>query len=210
MAVHGGSGLSFGVIEALRAARPKLPFLELAHRLDRPTSGCLMVAKKRAFLKKIQLELHGKTRLHKHYDVFVHGNWPETLKEVVAPLKKNTLKSGERISQVAADGKDSKTKFSVLSQGDGISWLRAQPITGRTHQIRVHCAHKGYPVIGDTKYGDELRDKALRAPRMMLHACSLGLDIADRAKLEPGELEGFWVESELDVLMGRFAKRFSS
>lgn len=208
MAVHGGSGLSFGVIEALRAARPKLPFLELVHRLDRPTSGCLMVAKKRSFLKKIQLELHDKSRLHKYYDVFVHGNWSANIKEVTAPLKKNTLKSGERISRVAADGKDCKTKFSLLSQGDGISWLRAQPVTGRTHQIRVHCAHMGYPVIGDSKYGDELRDKALQAPRMMLHACSLGLGTIAKPKAD--DLESFWVESKLDAQMDRFAKRFFS
>jgi 23S rRNA pseudouridine955/2504/2580 synthase len=207
MAVHGGSGLSFGAIEALRSARPKQAFLELAHRLDRATSGCLLVAKKRAFLKKIQLELHGKSRLRKYYDVFVHGTWPSAVKEVTVPLMKNTLQSGERISRVSMDGKDCKTKFSIISHGDGISWLRAQPITGRTHQIRVHCAHQGYPVIGDNKYGNPVRDKALKVPRMMLHASSLGLKAITGEQKEANNLESFWVEADQDTGMAKFAKR---
>ena len=207
MAVHGGSGLSFGAIEALRSARPTQAFLELAHRLDRDTSGCLLVAKKRAYLKKIQLELHGKSRLHKYYDVFVHGTWPSAVREVTVPLMKNTLQSGERISRVSMEGKNCKTKFSVVSHAEGVSWVRAQPITGRTHQIRVHCAHQGYPVIGDSKYGDPARDKTLKAPRMMLHASHLILKAAGK-RHDDDTLEGFSVEATQDIKMATFAMRY--
>ena len=175
LAVHGGSGISLGAIEALRQLRPNARYLELAHRLDRDTSGCLMVCKKPSILKKIQKLLHSKDQLEKHYLCIVHGKWSKRKQQVNLPLVKNVLASGERISRVQADGKRSVTEYSVLEQSATMTLLAARPVTGRTHQIRVHCAASGHPIIGDTKYGDG--DKQ---PRLMLHAHRLVLPVIDQ------------------------------
>ncbi|HIG40441.1 MAG: RluA family pseudouridine synthase [bacterium] len=176
IAVHGGSGISIGVIEALRELRADDKSLELVHRLDRDTSGCLMVAKKRSRLKNLQQLLNDKTRLEKHYLAIVHGRWPKRKQHINLPLRKNTLSSGERMSIVATDGKPSRTEIDVICQNDEFSLLAVRPITGRTHQIRVHCAHTGYPIVGDEKYGNEKKDKLLKKQgfgRLMLHASRL-------------------------------------
>ncbi len=176
IAVHGGSGVSVGVIESLRQARPQDKHLELVHRLDRGTSGCLMIAKKRAYLKLLQAELHRKVRLKKLYQVIVHGNWPVRKQHINAPIAKNLLQSGERVSRVQEGGKESITEFSVISRNGDYSVLEAMPVTGRTHQIRVHCRHAGYPVVGDDKYGFKDADSKLEArgyKRLMLHAAKL-------------------------------------
>ena len=173
LAVHGGSGLSLGLIEAMRQMRPQHKFLELVHRLDRDTSGCLMLAKKRVVLTQLQALLQNKDKLQKHYVAIVHGRWPKRKQHVDAPLRKNTLASGERISTVVADGKASLTEIDVKQQDSTYSLLAVRPITGRTHQIRVHCKYIGYPIVGDTKYGLEDKDKQLprgSAGRLMLHA----------------------------------------
>lgn len=172
MAVHGGSGVSLGVIETLRQMRPESRYLELVHRLDRETSGCLMVAKKPGYLKEIQKLLQNKDELGKHYLCIVHGRWPKRKQIVNLPLAKNVLASGERISRVQADGKTSRTEYDVLESGAGLSVLAVRPITGRTHQIRVHCTASGYPIVGDSKYGDEAKDQAVPGgvKRLMLHA----------------------------------------
>ncbi|WP_246841128.1 RluA family pseudouridine synthase [Hahella sp. CCB-MM4] len=194
LAVHGGSGLSFGVIEILRAARPELHFLELVHRLDRDTSGVLMLAKKRRML----VQLHGMLqsgRVNKIYQAWVLGRWPKHKTEVTAPLRKNSLKSGERMVIVSQDGKPSETKFDILYVGDGHSLVQARPITGRTHQIRVHAQFAGHPIIGDEKYcPDEAlklyKEKGVR--RMCLHARALELKWPDKPmqRIEaPWELE---------------------
>jgi len=151
MAVHGGSGVSHGVIEALRAARPDAKFLELAHRLDRDTSGCLMLAKKRSSLKELQrLQVTGQ--VDKRYQALLDGRWRKGKQTVDVPLQKNTLKSGERLVRVDPEGKKAITHFTVLQHFSSSTLVEAKLETGRTHQIRVHAQYAGTPIVGDTKY----------------------------------------------------------
>ena len=175
-AVHGGSGLSFGVIEALRALRPDQKNLELVHRLDRDTSGCLLIAKKRSALKSLHEQLRDK-QVDKRYQALVSGVWPENRFKVKAPLIKNILKSGERMVSVnEVEGKPSETRFRILNQYQDATLVEASPITGRTHQIRVHCLHAGHPIACDDKYGDnnyDSRMQRLGLSRLFLHAHSL-------------------------------------
>ncbi|KEY57662.1 23S rRNA pseudouridine(955/2504/2580) synthase RluC [Serratia sp. DD3] len=174
-AVHGGSGLSFGVIEGLRALRPEARFLELVHRLDRDTSGVLMVAKKRSALRSLheQLRLKG---MQKDYLALVRGEWQSHCKVVQAPLLKNILQSGERIVRVNSEGKPSETRFKVEERFGHATLVKASPITGRTHQIRVHTLHAGHPIAFDDRYGDREFDRQLAATglkRLFLHAAML-------------------------------------
>lgn len=174
IAVHGGSGVSFGVIEALRRQRPLAKFLELAHRLDRETSGILLVGKKRLALTT----LHDMFREHgagadKRYLVLVSGRWMNATQHVRQPLHKYLLENGERRVSVHPDGKPSHTVFRLLARWPEMSLLEAQLKTGRTHQIRVHLAHLGFPILGDEKYGDFALNKRLKPDglkRMALHA----------------------------------------
>ena len=175
IAVHGGSGLSFGVIESLRALRPQQKFLELVHRLDRATSGCLLIAKKRSVLKHLHEQLRVKT-VDKRYQALVSGAWPENRFKVKAPLQKNVLKSGERMVFVNNDGKPSETRYRVLERFEEATLVEASPITGRTHQIRVHCQHAGHSIACDEKYGEESFDQRLGTlglNRLFLHAHSI-------------------------------------
>jgi 23S rRNA pseudouridine955/2504/2580 synthase len=176
-AVHGGSGVSFGVIESLRAARPQAKFLELVHRLDRDTSGLLMLAKKRSAL----VELHRMLRegeVDKRYTAIVRGRWPAGVQELRQSLHKYVTSSGERRVSVREDGKEAVTQVKTVKVADEFSVLELRLLTGRTHQIRVHLAHAGHPVLGDDKYGDfplnkELAKKGLK--RLLLHAGRLSL-----------------------------------
>lgn len=189
VAVHGGSGVSFGVIEALRRQRPQAKFLELAHRLDRETSGILLVGKKRLALTA----LHDMFREHgdgadKRYLVLVKGRWMNVTQHVRLPLHKFLTESGERRVNVDPDGKPSHTVFRLLARWQNVSLLEAQLKTGRTHQIRVHLAHLGFPILGDEKYGDFSFNKALKKEglkRMALHAWRM----AFRHPLSGGVLE---------------------
>ncbi len=174
-AVHGGSGLSFGVIEGLRALRPEARFLELVHRLDRDTSGVLLVAKKRSALRSLheQLRLKG---MQKDYLALVRGQWQSHCKAVQAPLFKNILQSGERIVRVNSEGKPSETRFKVEERYEFATLVKASPITGRTHQIRVHTLHAGHPIAFDDRYGDREFDRQLAGTglkRLFLHAAAL-------------------------------------
>lgn len=174
-AVHGGSGLSHGVIEILRASRPNAPYLELAHRLDRETSGCLMLAKKRTALRRLQ-DLQRQGDVEKRYYALLSGRIRKGGWRADLPLQKNTLKSGERIVRVDPQGKPAVTRFKVLHAFSDATLVEARLETGRTHQIRVHAAAAGHPILGDPKYGDEVinrtwKDRGLR--RLFLHAVSL-------------------------------------
>ncbi|MFZ5660185.1 MAG: 23S rRNA pseudouridine(955/2504/2580) synthase RluC [Pseudomonadota bacterium] len=175
LAVHGGSGLSYGLIESLRAARPEAPFLELVHRLDRDTSGCLIVAKKRSALRSLHEQLR-LGQMDKHYLVLVRGAWRGGARQVSTPLRKSVLRSGERMVQVDASGKEAATRFVPLRAFPQASLLRAELDTGRTHQIRVHLQSIGHPVAGDDKYGDpdfNQRMASLGLKRLFLHAAHL-------------------------------------
>ncbi|MBP2170950.1 23S rRNA pseudouridine955/2504/2580 synthase [Erwinia toletana] len=174
-AVHGGSGLSFGVIEGLRALRPEARFLELVHRLDRDTSGILLVAKKRSALRSLHEQLREKG-MQKDYLALVRGQWPSHLKVVQAPLLKNILQSGERVVRVSSEGKASETRFKVEERYDMATLVKASPVTGRTHQIRVHTLHGGHPIAFDDRYGDRDFDRQLAGSglnRLFLHAAAL-------------------------------------
>jgi 23S rRNA pseudouridine955/2504/2580 synthase len=185
IAVHGGSGINLGLIEALRQIRPDDRHLELVHRLDRDTSGCLMIARKRSALRMLHAALREK-HVKKRYLALVEGNWPKGKTEVRAPLLKNNLQSGERMVRVDSEGKSSHTKFRVLSKGGGTTLLEASPITGRTHQIRVHAQFAGHPLIGDVKYGRDDVNKTFKkkgCKRLFLHAYELELPLLSGDKI---------------------------
>jgi 23S rRNA pseudouridine955/2504/2580 synthase len=184
MAVHGGSGLSFGAIELLRAARPQARSLELVHRLDRDTSGCLVVAKKRSVLRRLH-ELFRSGEVQKRYLALVKGRWRGAQQKVNAPLQKNVLRSGERMVQVHPDGKEAVSIFTPVKVFSNASLMSVELITGRTHQIRVHSAHIGHPIAGDEKYGDNDFNqwaKTMGLKRLFLHAESLKFTLPDRER----------------------------
>lgn len=186
IAVHGGSGLSYGVIEAFRQLRPDARELELVHRLDRDTSGLLMIAKKRSMLRHLHEALRGDG-VDKRYLALVRGSWPTAKKQVRAPLMKNNLRSGERMVEVNVEGKDALTEFRIVRRfGDFATLVEASPITGRTHQIRVHAKHAGHSIAGDSKYGDEEFTREIRVlggKRLFLHAHALRVTLPDGSQL---------------------------
>lgn len=175
LAVHGGSGVNLGLIEALRATRPSHSFLELVHRLDRETSGCLIVAKKRSSLRFLQDEMRAR-HVVKVYQALAVGRWPRGMKRIDMPLLKIEVKSGERVVRIHPEGKRSVTRFTVLQRFDQATLMEATLETGRTHQIRVHSQYAGCPLAGDEKYGDDECNRQLKAlglKRMFLHALKL-------------------------------------
>jgi len=195
VAVHGGSGVSFGVIESLRASRPQAKFLELAHRLDRDTSGLLIICKRRSSL----VELHRMLRegeVRKIYLAVVKGALSKKTLELRESLHKHVTASGERRVSVQADGMSALTRVTRLKSGGEFSLLEVELMTGRTHQIRVHLAHAGHPVIGDDKYGDFALNRELRQ-RLLLHAAKLSFRhplSGEPVKLEsplPAEIKAF-------------------
>lgn len=173
--VHGGSGVKLGIIEALRAMYPKLPNLELVHRLDLGTSGCLILAKKRSILKELH-EVLRNGEMHKKYLTLTKGHWRKDELRVDVPLQKNQMSSGERIVKVHEEGKAALTEFKPLKTFDDSMLLEVTLHTGRTHQIRVHAQYRGHPVAGDDKYGDREFNKLVKQKglkRLFLHAHSL-------------------------------------
>ncbi len=185
IAVHGGSGLSFGLIESLRQLRPQDRYLELVHRLDRDTSGLIMIARRPAMLRELHRQLR-EDEVDKRYLALVAGSWPKSLRIVDAPLEKNMLQSGERMVRVSREGKRSVTEFTVLERFEGATLVEAKPVTGRTHQIRVHARHAGFPLLGDDKYSDERSaalTRTLGLQRLFLHARSLRIALPDRGSL---------------------------
>ena len=205
IAVHGGSGLNYGVIEAFRQLRPDANEIELVHRLDRDTSGLLMIAKKRSMLRHLHEALRG-TGVDKRYLALVRGNWPTAKKQVNAPLLKNNLRSGERMVEVNVEGKEALTEFRVVRRfGDFATLVEASPITGRTHQIRVHAKHAGHSIAGDSKYGDEEFTREIRelgGKRLFLHAHSLRVKLPDGVTLE--------IEAPVDDIWARTLERLGA
>ncbi len=209
-AVHGGSGVSYGVIEQLRVQRPELRMLELAHRLDRETSGLLIVAKKRSALTALH-DMLRDGKVEKRYLTLVPGSWANPLQHVKAPLFKFLTAEGERRVRVSDEGKPAHSVIRLLKRWRRFSLLEVELKTGRTHQIRVHLAHLGFPLCGDDKYGDFSLNKTLAGEglkRMFLHAARLrfahplsGDEMAFESPL-PQELQSF-----IDALDGSNGER---
>lgn len=186
LAVHGGSGLNFGMIESLRQIRSEDRYLELVHRLDRDTSGLIMVARKPAILRELHRQLR-EDHVDKRYLALVAGKWPRSKVRVDAPLQKNVLQSGERMVRVAKEGKRSITDFTVVERFKGATLVEAKPVTGRTHQIRVHALHAGFPLLGDSKYGSpkgEALCEQIGLKRLFLHARALRFKLPDVGRME--------------------------
>ena len=180
LAVHSGSGVRYGIIDAMRRLRPD-DEIELVHRLDRDTSGCLLFARNRQSLLALQSMLMDKT-LVKHYCAVVKGNWPREVIEVNLPLKKYHLPNGERRMRVDSSGKPALSRVQLLQSGPQFSVIRVELVSGRTHQIRVHCQAQGHEIAGDDKYGDAEFNRSMRrrgVRRLMLHAASLELPHSD-------------------------------
>jgi 23S rRNA pseudouridine955/2504/2580 synthase len=192
LAVHGGSGINVGLIEALRVKYADHQFLELVHRLDRDTSGAIIVAKSRLALRALHAQFRDN-QVNKIYHLAVHGKWPRHKTFVDAPLRKNELKSGERVVRVSQDGKPSKTFFRILSKQENFSLVEAKPISGRTHQIRVHAAFSQCPIVGDDKYIQDIVDNrhGMEKARLMLHARLIEFDlpVQSRVKAERVRIE---------------------
>lgn len=205
IAVHGGSGLNYGVIEAFRQLRPDAKDIELVHRLDRDTSGLLMIAKKRSMLRHLHEALRGDG-VDKRYMALVRGSWPTSKKKVSAPLLKNNLRSGERMVEVNPEGKEALTEFRVLRRfGEFATLVEASPITGRTHQIRVHAKHAGHCIAGDSKYGEDEFTREVRelgGKRLFLHAYALKIQLPDGGALE--------LEAAVDVMWEQTLERLGA
>ncbi|MBZ9666172.1 23S rRNA pseudouridine(955/2504/2580) synthase RluC [Pseudomonas sp. LMG 31766] len=205
IAVHGGSGLNYGVIEAFRQLRPDAKDLELVHRLDRDTSGLLMIAKKRSMLRHLHEQLRGDG-VDKRYMALVRGHWATAKKQVNAPLQKSNLRSGERMVEVDAEGKEALTLFRVLRRfGEFATLVEAKPVTGRTHQIRVHAKHAGHSIAGDSKYGDDEFTREIRelgGKRLFLHAYELHVPLPDGGVLK--------LEAPVDEMWARTLERLSA
>lgn len=196
IAVHGGSGVDFGVIEAMRSLRTTQKFLELVHRLDKDTSGVLLIAKKRSALRHLHDQLRFK-KMQKDYQALVKGIWQARDKVINAPLLKLTLKSGERIVRVNQEGKECETRFKIIQRYQGATLVQASPVTGRTHQIRVHCQCAGHPIACDDKYSEQKFDDSMKAHglnRLFLHAAQLRFT-------HPGTEEVMVVKAPLDPVL---------
>lgn len=204
-AVHGGSGVSLGVIEALRAIYLEERYLELVHRLDRDTSGCLLVAKKPAILRALHAALR-EGQVDKRYLALLSGIWPGGERRVRLALQKNVLQSGERMVRVARDGREAESHFRPFGRFRDATLMEVAILTGRTHQIRVHAAHLGHPVLGDDKYGDpdaNRRFRSLGLKRMFLHAVSLSF-------VHPGTGAHLQVTAPLDARLQRLVDRLET
>lgn len=205
MAVHGGSGLSYGLIEALRCIRSEDRFLELAHRLDRDTSGCLLVARKRSILKQLH-ELFRSDQVRKRYSVLLCGSMERKNMIIDAALRKQVKKSGEWLVEVSDSGKASRTRFVTRKKFSAATLVDAHPKTGRTHQIRVHAAFMGCPVAGDERYGDRETNRRFRKSglrRLFLHASSLEFR-------HPGSGEVLTVHAPLETELSEVIKRLEN
>ena len=200
LAVHAGSGLDYGVIDAMRLLYPNSD-IELLHRLDRDTSGCLLLAKHRPALLELQQHLR-QNRIGKNYIAVVRGSWPRELRQIELPLARYHLPNGERRVRVDPAGQAALTRVKTVEAGKLFSALRLELVTGRTHQIRVHCQAQGHPIAGDDKYGDtefngSMRKRGIR--RLMLHASSIELP---RGGQSPEQVVNAPLPPEFELLLG--------
>ncbi|MFP3014440.1 MAG: 23S rRNA pseudouridine(955/2504/2580) synthase RluC [Arsenophonus sp.] len=203
MSVHGGSGVNFGVIEALRILYHETSFLELVHRLDRETSGALLIAKKRSVLRALHQQLRLK-QMQKQYIALVKGQWPSHIKVIKVPLLKNISQSGKRVVKVSDYGKYSETHFEIQKHFLNFTLVKVTPITGRTHQIRVHTQYASYPIACDNRYGDLDFNKQLTVlglNRLFLHASSLMF-------IHPVSTKKLILNAPLDKGLKTFLERF--
>lgn len=203
IAVHGGSGLQFGLIETLRTMRPDARFLELVHRLDRETSGLVLIAKKPAALRALHELLRREGKIDKRYLALAEGQWPRHLRLIDAPLQRFERKSGERLVKVAKEGKASSTEFRIRQSFSEVTLVEARPLTGRTHQIRVHALHAGHSLLGDAKYQSveaQALAQKLQLRRLFLHAESLSFMLNDQRYELNAPLD-----DELDCVLNRCA-----
>ncbi len=178
LAVHAGNNINQGIIEALRIIRNEMPYLELVHRLDRDTSGCLLLAKHRTALRNLQQQMINHT-VDKCYLTLMSGNWGNKQKLVNQPIQKNIVTSGERMACVDPNGKYAKTIFIPIEPFSEMQLSEVVLHTGRTHQIRVHAAHIKHPIAGDTKYGERSFNEKMKQfglKRLFLHAWKLGIE----------------------------------
>ena len=181
IASHGGSGISAGVIEIIRELDPKYQKAQLVHRIDKDTSGCLVIALKKSFLRNLHEEIRNK-QVDKIYDLVVFGRWPDSLTKIDKPLKTVRTGNGEREAIIDITGKEAITEFSIVKTSPQFSLIQSKIITGRMHQIRAHALHAGFPIVGDLRYGDsELNEKVGKEGinRMMLHARSINFKNLD-------------------------------
>lgn len=196
IASHGGSGISAGVIEIIRELDPKYQKAQLVHRIDKDTSGCLVIALKKSFLRNLHEEIRNK-QVDKIYDLVVFGRWPDSLTKIDKPLKTVRTGNGEREAIIDITGKEAITEFSIVKTSSKFSLIQSKIITGRMHQIRAHALHAGFPIVGDLRYGDsELNEKVGKEGinRMMLHARSINfknLDLNAEAKTPQSFLKFF-------------------
>ena len=205
IAVHAGSGIDQGIIEALRIIRAELPFLELVHRLDRDTSGCLLLAKSRTSLLHLQQQMV-EHDINKRYLTLLKDSWGQEEKTVIAPLLKNTLSAGERMVQVNDEGKYAETLFIPLQQFPSAQLTEVVLFTGRTHQIRVHAKHIGHPLAGDDKYGQRAFNKQMKKAglkRLFLHAWKLGIT-------HPNTNEALQIEAPIPMPLQTFICNMSN
>lgn len=204
LAVHGGSGLSHGLIELARKARPELKHLELVHRLDRDTSGVILLAKRRSALRALHESLRMRTA-HKTYWALVAGSWPARKQQVKLNLARDVLRSGERMASVHPEGKFALTKTTILKKYAGATLMACEPVTGRTHQIRVHTQAVGHAILGDPKYGQDADNRQWRErglKRMFLHAAEIDIPWQDaRLKIAAP------LDTELSLLLEQLDER---
>lgn len=197
IAVHGGSGLSLGLIEAFRKFRSDLHYIELIHRIDKETSGCLMLAKKRSALRALQALFESRSITKTYWALLAHPWHGKASVTVDAPLEKNTLKSGERVVRVDEEGKASETFFKLQENFEEACWVEASPKTGRTHQIRVHSAYLGHPILGDEKYGGNVSSLATFSlkNKLYLHARAIRFNLDGREYFFEAELDSHFEDA---------------
>lgn len=193
LAVHGGSGIKLGLIEALRQIKTEWKEVELAHRLDRETSGCLIVAKTADALRSLHQDFKLRV-VKKTYQALVYGNWPTETKVVDAKLYRKQLDSGERLVKVDDNGKEARTRFRVLKRFSAATLIEAKPETGRTHQIRVHCQSVGHPIVGDDRYVDR---KLIKASPALQKTKALCLHAAEITFQMPSSREFLTVQADI-------------